>query len=454
MSPSLDARLADLLDLPEDEAVLRHFDARNYRWLSFYAYGFSIIAVLAALWYLAQAQYLRIAVSALNLVLARAVFALEEREFLRRNFRHFLTAFLILQLALLAGYHPSPTVGLSWLAFLAPVLLVPFRFRPARAVSLFVMTWVLCSANDLSVYLRALTGGEASGDDTLPMRLGLASVVTVFCATISVATTSRDANSFLANFKVESSRHRDRNRMREELDYARQIQLQMLPRHDPRVTGLDISALCLPATEVGGDYYEYFPGNASRLTVAIGDVAGHGVASGLLLSGLRSGLHLLKEEGLSPGQVLTRLDQMVRDTNDSRMIISLLFLSIEGDRRRASVASAGHPPLLHYSQRDRRIHEIGQGAPPLGTRLAVEFTATEIELEVGDVIVLTTDGVHETLDPDENDYGYSRLIDRVTKLAARSSREIREAILGDVWNFKGNKEQEDDVTLIVIKITA
>lgn len=454
MSPSLEARLADLLDLPDEEAALRHLDARNFRWLTFYAYGVSVCAVLAGLWYLAQAEYLRLGISVANLVIARAVFVLAEREHFRANFRHYLIGFLVIQILSLAGYHPLPSQGLNWLAFVAPLLLLPFRFRPARTISLFTALWVLCSMQDLRLLLEEITATGTLSDNSVAIRLGLTALVTVICATISVTTTTADRSAFLANFRVESSRHRDRNRMREELDYARQIQLKMLPRHDPVTPGLDISALCLPATEVGGDYYEYFPGSQSDLTVVIGDVAGHGVASGLLLSGLRSGLHLLKGEGHSPGEVLTRLDRMVRDTNDSRMIISLLLLSIDADRRRASVASAGHPPMLHFSNKTSHITEIGQDAPPLGTRLPVDFRESEVSLEVGDLLVLTTDGVHETLNPSDDYYGYRRLIDRLRQLANRKSREIREAILADVWNFKGNKEQEDDVTLIVIKITA
>ena len=106
--------------------------------------------------------------------------------------------------------------------------------------------------------------------------------------------------------------------MREEFDTARRIQLSMLPQGPPNVSWIEVAAASLPATEVGGDYYDYFRISPSQIVVVIGDVAGHGLASGLLLSGVRSCLYLLEKDLASPVEVLDRLNHMVRRTTDRR----------------------------------------------------------------------------------------------------------------------------------------
>ena len=112
--------------------------------------------------------------------------------------------------------------------------------------------------------------------------------------------------------------------MREELADARRIQLSMLPEAPPRLGWLDLSGSSLPASEVGGDFYDYLPLDDGRCVVVIGDVAGHGVTSGLVLATLKAGLHLLRSDLTSPVVVFDRLDRMVCDTVRWRVIVTLL----------------------------------------------------------------------------------------------------------------------------------
>ncbi|MEE2778011.1 MAG: PP2C family protein-serine/threonine phosphatase [Acidobacteriota bacterium] len=275
--------------------------------------------------------------------------------------------------------------------------------------------------------------------------------MTLTCLFMNLAMMRGSYRRFMRDFQVESSRHRDRLRMREELDYARQIQLRMLPRGDPKLDHLDVSGISLPATEVGGDYFEYFRPAKSRLSIAIGDVAGHGVASGLLLSGIRSCLYLLRDEPLSPSEIITRLNRMVGETTARRMFITLLYADIDWETRCVRLSTAGHPPLLHVSGTSGTIGELGNGAPPLGTRLEASYSEEAATFGPGDVLVFYTDGLTEILSPRGELYGTERLGQRVKENLHKSSREIREALLADLWNFKGDSEQLDDLTLVVVK---
>lgn len=444
MTTPLEPRFTDLLELSDATAVERHFDSKNHSWLRIYALAFAAIAIAFGLYALARSEYLSLLLPATNLVLIRWLFIAEDKTYFRKRIRHFLTAYLLVQLGFLVAYYPVRSQAFEVVGLVAAVILIPFRFELLRSLALYIGL--------LAAFLAPSAIAALQGEETI-FRPSIATLVLsyVLCAVANIGISRREFSRFSREFRVESSRYRQSKRMREELDYARQIQLQMLPQGDPKLPHLDICGICLPATEVGGDYYEYFRYPDPEIAIAIGDVAGHGVASGLLLSGIRSCLHLLQPEALDPSRILQKLNRMVRDTNKSRMFISLLYLVLNYEERTLALSCAGHPPLLHFSRSKDRVTELGHGAPPLGTRLEASFIETRVSFERDDVFLLLTDGLHETRDQQDEIYGLDRLARRLRQCAQKQSREIREAILGDVWNFKGNAEQEDDVTLVVIK---
>jgi serine phosphatase RsbU (regulator of sigma subunit) len=438
--------LEELVGLPEREALRRHFAARNYRGLRHFAAAAALVAFLFLLFDLIEGNYLRLLPPVAVLALSRWLFVAGEGASLRRHFRSILVGFILVESGLLVLVSPSLDHGMRLAGFLVTLLVAAFRLRTPDYVVLLAALWLLALG-------KPLTDFAFGGDPPSMWRVVLQTVVAAVALYLGTVTTRRDEQSFLRRFKIESSRNRERLRMRQELDYARQIQLSMLPRRDPRVPGLDIAAMSLPATEVGGDYYEYFESSDSQLCVVVGDVAGHGVASGLLLSGIRSCLHLLQDERPPPVEILRKLDRMVRQTTDRRMFITLLYAIVDPTRRQLTVATAGHPPVLHYAAATGTISEVGQEAPPLGTRLDARYGERTAEVSPGDVLLLYTDGVQETINQAGDLYGDRRLVERLERTATtRSAREIREAVLSDLWNFKGDAEQLDDITLIVIRV--
>ncbi|HEY7214625.1 MAG TPA: PP2C family protein-serine/threonine phosphatase, partial [Thermoanaerobaculia bacterium] len=278
-------------------------------------------------------------------------------------------------------------------------------------------------------------------------------IVTFICLVAAAGFTQLSRRRFLAVWRRESSRHRERLRMREEIEYARKIQLSMLPQGGPEVDWLDFAAASLPATEVGGDYYEFFPSADSRMVFVIGDVAGHGLASGLLLSGVRSCLYLLEEYLTSPIRVMERLNHMVRRTTDKRTYVTLLCAVLDREESTLTAVSAGHPPVLHYDPRTRLFDEVGKGAPPLGTFLETAYETVRRPLAPGDLLIFYTDGLVEARNARHEEYGDARLQRAVARAAdSRTAREVRDAILGDLSNFKGDQEQADDLTVVVVRL--
>ncbi|HEV2853630.1 MAG TPA: PP2C family protein-serine/threonine phosphatase [Thermoanaerobaculia bacterium] len=445
-APTLD----ELVLLPEPLALQRHFDARNYRvyrWLVILVLFLSLGGIGASAGGHDRAG---LTVHTVNVLLCAALLILRDREVFFRNFRQVLLVFLFLQSIMLrfATAHAKGEDGIAPF-FLIAFLLLVFRLRLAEHVMVYAAFWAA------AVFPPAWMGvvRPASSPPSSPGPLVAISIVALSCLSLSTVFTQMERRRFLAGWRREHGRQRERLRMREEIEYARKIQLSMLPQGAPEVGWLDLAAASLPATEVGGDYYEYFQLSESQLVLAIGDVAGHGLASGLLLSGVRSCLYLLEEYLAAPVEILERLNHMVRRTTDKRTYMTLLCAVLDRGEDTLTVVSAGHPPVLHYDVRTGSFDEVGRGAPPLGTFLEARYVPERRSVATGDLLVFYTDGLVEARNAYGHDYGDERLKRAVARAAgSRTAREIRDAILGDLSNFKGDEEQADDMTVVVLRL--
>ncbi len=241
---------------------------------------------------------------------------------------------------------------------------------------------------------------------------------------------------------------REQLRIRDELRFAREVQISMLPEGPPKLDWADITGISLPATEVGGDYYDYYIVDG-RLAVICGDVAGHGLASGITLSALRSGFTLLRDALLDPAHVLERLQEVVTQSSRRRMMVTISVLLLDPETQRATIASAGHPPLLQI--RAGVPHFIELHSLPLGARLGEHVPQEVVPFASGDVFVLHSDGIYEAVNARGDTYGLERL-GRVAAACDGNAEQIRDAVLRDVETFRGTEAQQDDVTLVVVKI--
>src|SRR4051794_33802717 len=441
-APTLD----ELVLSPEPLAVQRHFDARNYRvfrWLMLVVFFLSLAGIGVSA---DRHEVFGLAVYILDAVAGAALFILRGRELFARNFRQILLVYLFSQLLVLklATSHARDGGHLPFV--LVAFLLLLFRLRASEHLMLYAALWVT------AVFPLGWIGVQRAA--TLDQDgLVLISVMAVICLATALGVTQLDRKRFLGVWRKEHARHRERTRMREEIDYARKIQLSMLPQSGPQLDWMDLAAASLPATEVGGDYYEYFKLSDSKLALVIGDVAGHGLATGLLLSGVRSCLYLLEEYLATPQRVFERLSHMVRRTTDKRTYMTLLCAVLDREAGTMTLVSAGHPPVLFRDGETGRFEEVGEGAPPLGTFLEPRYEPVQRPMAPGDLLVFYTDGLVEARNNQEQDYGDARLQRAVDRAAgSRTAREVRDAILGDLSNFKGDQEQADDMTVVVVRL--
>ncbi len=441
-TPSMD----HLIRLPEAEAVRAHFDAGNCRVLFRLLLVCALAALVLAVVMTVFERYAELAIPVLDLILIRSLFILREREVFTRYFGVFLLSFLVLQSLLWKAAFFDPGASLHYADFVAPLCLLVFRLPPSQLAIPLATVWALSVGRNVAQW--ALGAGQLDYGLVIGQT---ALTLVVFSLVHNV--TLKQRGHFLINWRRELHRHRERRRMEEELGDARKIQLSMLPRREPRIPWLDVAGISIPASEVGGDYYDYFTVSEARQAIVVGDVAGHGVASGLLLAGVRSCLHLLHETPLEPIEFLVKIDRMLRQTSVQRNFVTLLYALFDHGEGTVTFSAAGHPPLLRLDGKTGEVEELSIHALPLGTRIGTRPQQRTVPMAENDVFTLITDGIAETVNARGELYGDTRLRRCLANMSVeRSAKEIRDTLLGDVWSFKADGVQLDDITMVVAKV--
>jgi len=258
----------------------------------------------------------------------------------------------------------------------------------------------------------------------------------------------------LENSRLYQDARENESRLQNDLDTAREIQLQLLPRGAREVPGLDISAAYVPARELGGDFYDFLPYGEGRLALALGDVSGKGTAAALYGS---LAIGMLREHAVehtaAPPVMLSMLNRRLHAARLEARFIALTFGVYDPLERTLTMANAGgtHPLLL----RGGELSEIPVDGIPLGLFPEAEYSASTLHLRVGDVIVFASDGILESENAEEEEFGFERLRALLTSLPADCKvDDIAGAILRATDEFAGfGNPAHDDRTLLVIRVT-
>lgn len=441
--------LTDSVRLPEESAVQRHFDDANWRaWR--WVVGVALVGSATGLGVtLAAGARLEALAWGVDLIATAALILGRRTLLFERWFHAILIAHLLLQIGVLLVVSPAPEFSYALTAYIAPFVLLRLRVRPSELVGLLALT--------LTLALLASFGVGAPRQRSTGTEIGMAIGAVAWAPLVlwlGTRITAGFRRRFLVDWRREHARSREQDRMREELHDARQIQLSMLPRQTPNLGWLDLASASLPASEVGGDYFDFVVLDPERLAVVVGDVAGHGMASGLVLASIRAGLHLLHSDLATPTVALGRLDHMVREIAPGRMYVTLQIAVLDHRAHELRLASAGHPPALIYRATSGEVMEIGGPATPLGTRLESPLEERSSQLGVGDVMVFYSDGVVEATDLKGEPFGDRRLAESLRRHATgHSAAEIRGSLILTVNRFKGDVELRDDLTVVVAKIS-
>lgn len=437
--------IGDLVHLTARGAVSRHFDGGNYRVLR----RLLVITIPCAL----VAGLVNIGGGGLwshlawipVLLVTLWIYLTSTGVFFERHGRRMTLLYLALLAVATAVSITNSEAAYAFAGYLIPALLLFFRFDPMEYLALA----------GVNVSMMAWTLLRPDTPEQLGAKIGMSIGSLVFMGIVLALTmtaTRRRRGAFLGDWYREVARERDSSRMRTELEDARDIQLSMLPAGPPELDWLDFSSTSMPASEVGGDYFDYFELPGPQLAVVIADVAGHGMASGMVLAGVRSSLHLLRHELSQPLEVLRKLDGMLRETVGGRIFVTLQIALLDPVQGRLTVANAGHPPLL-LASRNGATRRLGGNSLPLGTRLDGDFSQESEALGEGDRLLLVSDGVLEVRNFEAEEFGEERLLKELRRSRPEAgARLVRNSLLAALAGFKGDVEQQDDVTLVVVEV--
>lgn len=249
----------------------------------------------------------------------------------------------------------------------------------------------------------------------------------------------------------------ERERMAKELEIARRVQMSLLPKTNPRVTGYDIAGVCLPALEVGGDYYDFVNLGGRKIGIAIGDVSGKGVPAAIYMTLTKGILQSHAEENISPKTVLSKVNSLMYRTIDRNSFVSMFYAVLDIDARTIRFARAGQCPVILA----QRSNEHGSFLTPKGMALGLEvgkvfdsvLEEQELALQSGEVLVFYTDGFTEARNERGEEFGEHRLVASIARHCGKLSEEIINGICKDVDTFTSGYVQHDDMTMVVVKVT-
>lgn len=243
----------------------------------------------------------------------------------------------------------------------------------------------------------------------------------------------------------------EKERLQSEIEIAASIQRNLLPKEGPSFGGVSFSAHFEPTTSIGGDYYDVFNLDKSRLAVAIGDVSGHGLSTGLVMAMVKAALTTLVEEGADEVSLFRRLNELVYRSTERRAFMTLAFTIFDLERGTIRHTNAGH--LYPYLLRNGATAALAIECPslPLGVRDHTTTRTVEVPLQEGDTIVYLSDGIVEAQDENGDPLGFDQLESLLGSLQDRSPSALRDTILEAVARHSGTRPADDDRTVMVLR---
>jgi PAS domain S-box-containing protein len=239
-----------------------------------------------------------------------------------------------------------------------------------------------------------------------------------------------------------------------ELLAAQKIQERLLPQAAPDLEGFDIAGVAHPADFAAGDHFDYFRAADGSLATVIGDVSGHGFSSALLMATTHAYLRSLSATGIRIEEILTCINENLVEETESNRFVTTIFGRIDPTARTLEYVNAGHPTGYVFDRCGNRKASLKSTSLPLAIMPGAEYSAMgPISLESGDIVLLYTDGIVEAESPRGEDFGIDRALRIVRDNLERPAREIAERLCRGVRGFIGERKQQDDLTVVVIKVS-
>lgn len=292
-----------------------------------------------------------------------------------------------------------------------------------------------------------------------------------------LAQLSHSFNSMTASIEKLIQEQKEKQRLENELVIAQEVQAQLFPREISQLESLEVHGFCRPARTVSGDYYDFLTVNSEKMILAVGDVSGKGISAALLMATIHSAVRAYTLEGVpllreplavgatsgsrmmlaesaagveaSPGALLQLLNHQLYESTPSEKYATLFLGIYDGRTRRLTYTNGGHLPPLIISE-DGHVQRLDQGGTVVGLFDNLTFDEATVELRPGDIFLAYSDGVTEP-ENDFGEFGEERLLDLVRSRWSQPLGRITETVTAAVDDWIGEKEQPDDITLVLAR---
>ena len=262
----------------------------------------------------------------------------------------------------------------------------------------------------------------------------------------------------VASIKIEHERlleeRLEKRRMEEELKVASEIQMRLQPVAPPQIEGWDMTGVSFPCREIGGDYYDFIRRKSdNRLIVAVGDVSGKGTGAALLMSSLHAAVRAQSQTRLAISGVMREINEYIFENSPSNKFLTLFYGELDPETGTLVYSNGGHnTPMLVRATGE--IISLDQGGLPIGMMKGVQYQEATVFFNPGDSLIIYSDGITESINDRDEEFGEERLIEVVKHNLSRSASGIRDRIDEALSRFVGTTAPVDDMTLMIIKRTA
>jgi serine phosphatase RsbU (regulator of sigma subunit) len=258
----------------------------------------------------------------------------------------------------------------------------------------------------------------------------------------------------VASIRVENARlleeRFERERMEHELELATEIQQRFQPSAMPLVEGYEFQGISFSCYEIGGDYYDFIPRHDGKMFIALGDVSGKGTAAALLMSSLHAAIHAQAAAKSTLAETVTSVNQYLAENTPANRFVTLFIAELDPTNGTLKYINAGHnPPLIAHT--DGRIKQLSSGGFPLGIIPMAEYEVGQTILQMGEVLVIYSDGVSEANNLKGDEFGMERLEEVVSRNLRASASGLRDKVESALSAFTQTAPANDDITLVIVK---
>jgi len=237
----------------------------------------------------------------------------------------------------------------------------------------------------------------------------------------------------------------------DELKQVGEIQASLLPSHLPEIDGYEFGALYIPTEHAGGDYYDCIEMSNGYWGFTVADVSGHGTPAAVIMAITRAIMRSYTYDVINASEAISMVNEILCSNIYTNDFVTMLYVVMNSSNGECNFASAGHNPMLLFEKSNMMVKKLTAQGMFLGVFNDVEYEAGSFSLKDGDIAFMYTDGLIEAMDPNDELYGYDRLISKLIMFNELTCQEIIDNIMADVRDFCKGRKFNDDITILVIK---